>query len=38
MGVEEAAGSGEEGEAGGGDPLYNFGEGFQKDDDSKEGR
>ena len=28
MGVEEAAGSCEEGEAGGNDPLYNFGEGL----------
>ena len=26
--VEQAAGSGEEGQAGGSDPLYYFGEGF----------
>ena len=37
MGVEEVAGSGQEGEAGSGDTFHNLGEGFQEDDHSEGG-
>ena len=36
--VEEAAGPGEEGEAGGGDQFYNCSKGFYKEDDPEGGR
>ena len=36
--VEKAAGSGEEGETRGSDSLHDFGESFQKNDDSEGGK
>ena len=38
MGVEEGAGPGNESEAGGRNAFYDFGEGFEKDDDPEGGR
>ena len=38
VGVEEAAGSSDEGETGGGNPLHDFGQGLQEHYDSEGGR